>query len=199
MFIISLFAGSIFRMIFLLFGGLILLTIVSVVGIGALATRGGPGACTPGGGPVSVDAASADTFQKKWDAFNAALDGKAPGSIAISESELTSRAKTYLGDHDAGFHDPRICLHNGYGEGSATFSRLGMDVKLKIKGTMDLTGAHPKAKIDKMQIGSLPGWLTAPAERVINRALESALNDLDFDHRYAPSFTEGNVTVAGTP
>jgi hypothetical protein len=146
-----------------------------------------------------VDAAGSDAFQRKWDAFNATLDGKAPASVALSESELTSRAKTYLDKHDVGFHDPRVCLHNGYGEGSATFSLLGADVKLKVKGTMDLTGAHPKAHVDSMQVGGVPGWLTAPAERVVNRALDGALNDLNLDHRYAPVLTEGNVTVGGTP
>jgi hypothetical protein len=199
MFIISLFTGSIIRMIFGLIAGVILLGIVFIAVVGVLATRGGPGACTPGGGPVTVDAANSDGFQRKWDAFNAVLDGKAPRSVALNEGELTSRAKSYLDKHDVGFHDPRICLHNGYGEGSATFSLLGTDVKLKFRGTMDLAGAHPKAKIDSMQIGSVPGWLTAPAERIVNSALDGALNDLKLDHRYAPVLTEGNVTVAGTP
>jgi hypothetical protein len=199
MFIISLFTGSIIRMFFGLVAGVILLAVVFVVLIGVLATRGGPGACSPGGGPVTVDAANSDAFQRKWDAFNAVLDGKAPASVALNESELTSRAKTYLDKHDVGFHDPRICLHNGYGEGSATFSLLGTDVKLKIKGTMDLAGAHPKAHVDSMQIGRVPGWLTAPAERIVNRALDSALNDLKLDHRYTPVLTEGNVALSGTP
>lgn len=199
MFIFSFFTGSIIRMIFGLFTGIILLAVVFVVVVGALAATGGPGACSPGGGPVTVDTANSDAFQTKWDAFNDVLKAGSPSSVTLSESELSSRAKTYLDKHDVGFHDPRVCLHNGYGEASSTFSLLGVDVKLKIKGTLDLAGAHPKGHIDSMQIGNVPGFLTSPAEKVVNRALDSALNDLKLDHRYAPVLTDGKATVGGTP
>lgn len=55
-----------------------------------LAFSGGPGDCTPGGGTITVNDANAQAFQDKWDAFDAQLDGGAPSSVPLNESEVTS-------------------------------------------------------------------------------------------------------------
>jgi hypothetical protein len=199
MFIIRLFTGSIIGMITGLFVGIIALFLIFAGLIVGLAATGGPGDCTPGGGPTTIDAANAASFQTKWDAMNATLDGGAPASASFNESELSSRADAFLQEKDAPLKDPRVCLHNGYGEGSGKFSFLGFNVKFKVKGTMELAGAHPKAKIDSIEIGNLPGFLIAPAERFVNSAIDSAMDDVDLDHKYTPALTEGKAAVSGQP
>ena len=199
MFIFSFFTASIFRMVLGIILSIVLLAVLSVAVVGALAVTGGPSACTPGDGPITVDAANSTSFQQKWDALNATLDSGAAGSTTFSESELSSRADTYLRKHDAGFNHPRVCVHNGSGEASATFSFLGFDMKVKVKGTVDLTGRHPKAKAQHVDVGNIPGFLTGPAQKVVNRAIDSALGDVDLHHRYTATLTAGQSDVSGTP
>lgn len=199
MFIIRLFTGSIVGMITGLFAGIIVLFLILAGLLVGLAATGGPGSCTPGGGATTIDAANAASFQKKWDAMNAVLDGGAPASASFNESELSSRADEFLQKKDAPLKDPRVCLHNGYGEGTAKFSFFGFNVKFKVKGTMELAGTHPKAKIDSIEIGNVPSFLIAPAERFVNSAIDKAMNDVNLDHKYTPALTEGQAAVGGQP
>ena len=199
MFIIGFFTGSIIRMI----SGIILLLILLfgafVVAVGALAASGGPSPCTPGGGPITVDAGNSASFQQKWDAMDLTLDGGTPASAQFNESEISSRAKTYLDEHDVGFSDPQVCIYADEGEGTATFSMFGIDVKVSVRGTMDLTGDHPKANIDEMEVGNVPGFMLAPVEGAVNRAIDSALDDVDLEHSYGLGLTPGEAGVSGTP
>ncbi len=199
MFIIRFFTASVLRMIIGGILSIVLLAVVFVVVVGVLAVTGGPGPCTPGDGPISVNAASSASFQQQWDTLNATLDGGTAGSTTFNESQLSSRADTLLREHDVGFNHPRVCVHDGSGEGSATFSFLGLDMKVKVKGTVDLTGRHPKAKVQHMDVGNIPGFLTGPAQKAVNRAIDSALDDVDLHHRYTPSLTPGQAAVSGAP
>ncbi len=199
MFIIGFFTASAIRavsgiilLLFLLFGAF-------VVALGALAATGGPSPCTPGGGPISVDAGNSASFQQKWDALDLTLDGGAPAAASFSESEISSRADTYLEEHDVGFSDPRVCIYAGEGEGTATFGFFGLDVKVRVRGTMDLTGDSPKAKIADMEIGNVPGFMLAPAESAVNRAIDAALDDVDLEHSYTLDLQPGQAGVNGSP
>lgn len=199
MFIISFFMASIIRRIIGLFLVIVMLAVAFVVVFGVLAVTGGPAACTPGDGPITVDATNSASFQQKWDALTATLNAGAPGDAAFNESEISSRADTYLKQHNVGFHNSRVCIHNGSGEGSATFSFAGLHVKVKVRGTVDLSGPHPKAKIAHMDIGNVPSFLSAPAERVVNRAIDSALGDVNLHHHYTPTLIPGQAAVSGVP
>ncbi len=199
MFIIGFFTGSIIRMISGLILLLFLLFGLFVVALGALAASGGPSPCAPGGGPITVDAANAASFQQKWDAMDLTLNSGTPASAQFNESEISSRADTYLEEHDVGFSDPHVCIYDGKGEGTATFSLLGIDVKVSVRGTMDLTGDHPKARIDEIEVGNVPGFLLAPVEGAVNRAIDSALDDIDLEHSYGLQLTPGQADVNGTP
>jgi hypothetical protein len=77
MFIIRIFTGSIIGMISGLIFGAFLLMLVFAGLLVALAATGGPGSCTPGGGPTTIDAANAAGFRGKWNVLSAALDGGA--------------------------------------------------------------------------------------------------------------------------
>jgi hypothetical protein len=199
MFIIRFFTGSVVGAL----TGMVVLAFVVVVVLGGvtlgLAATGSPGVCEPGGGPITLSDGASDAFKLKWTAFDASLAGGAPASVSFDESELSSRATSYLDDHDAPFDDVRVCVHDGYGEGSSTISLGGLDVDVKLKGTLDLDGAHPEANIDNIEIGNAPGWLASPLERLVNRALDDQLDDIDLNHRYTPALAEGRATVDGEP
>ena len=199
MFLIRIFTGSVVGIIFGLISGLLLLVIILAAVIVALSATGGPSECTPGGGPIAISGANSTGFQSKWDAFQATLDGGTASSVNFSESEISSRAQSYVDEQDAPFSDVRACVQDGYGEGTARFSVLGIDVKLKVRGTLDLSGSSPEAQIDDIEIGNVPGFLTAPVEALVDRAIEDALSDLEIDHDYTLTLKKGEASVAGTP
>ena len=199
MFIIRIFTGSIIGIIAGVFVTLFVLSLVFAGTLVVLAATGGPATCTPGGGPTTIDTANAASFRAKWNALSSALDGGAPSSATFTESEISSRADEYLKQQDAPLKNPRVCIHDGTGDATATFSFLGFDAKFKISGTMKLDGPHPKANIDSIEIGNIPGFMLAPAERFVNRALDDVLDGVDMDHKYTPTLTNGQAAIAGTP
>ncbi|MEX2247875.1 MAG: hypothetical protein WEC75_14465 [Dehalococcoidia bacterium] len=200
MFFIRFFTGSIIGIISgLLFSVLMLFIFLAIVVV-VLASTGGPGDCDPGGGPITVSTANSDTFKQKWDGFDAILDGGSPSSVTFNESELSSRAVNYLEEEeDTPFKDVRVCVHDGFGEATGRLDLLGIDVKIKLKGTVDLTGEHPDADIDKIEVGNVPGFMTGSIETLVNRAIDAVESDIDLDHPYTPELTEGSAVIAGQP
>jgi len=186
-------------MIFGLVSGLLLLVVILAAVIVALAATGGPSECAPGGGPIAISDANSSGFQSKWDAFDATLDGGAASAVNFNESEISSRAQSYVDEKDVPFSDVRTCVQDGFGEGTATFSFLGFDVKVKVRGTLDLSGGSPEAEIDDIEIGNVPGFLIAPAESLVDRAIDEALADLEIEHNYTLTLKKGEASVAGTP
>jgi hypothetical protein len=198
-FIIRIFTGSVIGVISGIVLGLVGLFVLFLVVVGALAASGGPADCTPGDGPIAVDTAHSDSFRQKWNSFNAALGAGSPSAVVLTESEISSRADTYLKEKNTPFKDPRVCIHDGQGDAQAKIAFLGFTAKFKVTGTLDLTGQHPKAKIKSIDIGNVPGWMISPAETLVNRAIDSALNDVTLDHSYAPTLKPGEADVAGRP
>ncbi len=168
-----------------------------------LAFSNGPGQCTPGGGPIPVNAANAEKFGQKWDDFDAVLDGGSPSSVTFSESELSSRADRYFTEEQAlDFRDVRVCIHDGYGEATGTLDAiLGLQVEVKLKGTMDLTGDTPKTEIDDIEFGKVPGWLIDLTDAILGAEddIDEALKDIELKHTYTPTLTEGQVQIDGVP
>ena len=184
------------RLIFGLFGFLLLLFLVIVSCTIVLAFTGGPAPCTPGNGPIDISAANATAFDDKWDAFNATLDGGSAATVNFSESEISSFVDREVGSP---FHDPRVCIHEGYGEGTATFEILSFDAKIKVKGNMDLTGAHPVAKIDNIEVGNVPDFLVDVVKGLVENAIDDETAKVDLDHPMTPTLTEGDAKLDGTP
>jgi hypothetical protein len=185
-------------------GAILAVVVAAVIFAGVnviLAFSGGPGDCTPGGGTITVNDANAQAFQDKWDAFDAQLDGGAPSSVTFNESEVSSRADQYItGETDVDFKNVRVCIHDGFGEATGTLGvLLGVDTKVKIKGTMDLSGDHPVAKIDDIEIGNVPGFVTDAIEGLVEDAVDEALEEIDLKHTYTPTLTEGEAQIDGQP
>ncbi len=168
-----------------------------------LAVSGGSGQCTPGGGPITVNAANADSFDQKWDEMDAILDSGSPTSITLDESEISSRADRYFSEETVlDVSDVRVCIHDGYGEATGTLdATLGLDVEVKLKGTVDLSGDAPKIEIDDIDIGNVPDWLIDVTDAIIGveSDINGALDDIKLKHTYTATLTEGQVQIDGTP
>ena len=184
------------RFIFGLFGTLLFLLLIIVACTAVLAFTGGPSPCTPGDGPITISAANATGFDTKWDGFNATLDGGSAAAVNFKESEISSFVDREVGSP---FSGPRVCIHKDYGEGTATFKVLGFDAKIKVKGNMDLSGAHPVANIDSIEVGNVPSLLVDVVKGLVQSAIDDQTNDVDLHHRMTPTLTEGNAKLDGTP
>lgn len=171
--------------------------------ISVLAFSNGPGRCTPGGAAITVNAANADSFDQKWDDLDAVLDRGSPSSIALNESEISSRADRYFTEETAlDFRDVRVCIYDGYGETTGTLDAiLGLEVEIKLKGTMDLTGDTPKTEIDDIEFGKVPGWFVDVTDAIFGAEndIDQALEDVELKHTYTPTLTEGQVQIDGVP
>ncbi len=183
---------------------ILVIVIAAVIFVGVnvlLAFSGGPGPCTPDGGPITVNAANAAMFQEKWDAFDVILDGGSPSSVTFIESEVTSRADQYISEEaDVDFKDVRICIHDGFGEATAKLEAiLGLETKVKIKGNLDLNGDHPEALDLEIDIGNVPGFITNAIEGFVEDAVDEALEDIDLSHTFTPTLTEGQAQIDGVP
>jgi len=183
---------------------IIVIVIAAVIFAGVnviLAFSGGPGACTAGNPPITVNAANAAAFQQKWDAFDAVLGGGSPSTESFDESEVTSRADQYISDEtDVDFKDIRICIHDGFGEATGSLEAiLGLETDVKISGTLDLTGDTPVAQIDDIEIGNVPGFVTNAIEGFVEDAVDEALENIELEHTYTPTLTEGEAQIDGVP
>jgi hypothetical protein len=55
------------------------------------------------------------------------------------------------------------------------------------------------AQIDDIEAGNVPGWLTGAIEGFVEDAIENQLDDIDLEHTYTPTLTEGNAKIDGQP
>ncbi|MEX1254221.1 MAG: hypothetical protein WEE64_07760 [Dehalococcoidia bacterium] len=169
--------------------------------IGVLAATGGPGACTPGGGPITVSDANAAAFQTKWDAFAGTLNNGQPATVTFNESEVSSRANQWARDESIDFDaDILVCIHDGSGEATATFGGGWVDSEVSVTGTVTIEGTHPQAHVDDIELGNVPGFMIGPFEGRIEDAIQEALDMIDLDeHTYTVTLTEGSAQIDGTP
>ena len=65
-----------------------------------------------------------------------------------------------------------------------------------IKGTLDLSGDDPEADIEDIEVGNVPGFMMAPVEAIVDRAVDEALKDLEIEHDYALELRDGEVEIS---
>ncbi len=182
-----------------MFSGVIMFAVIVVVVVGVMAFSGGPAACTPGGGVIVIDAANADSFDAKWDQLDAALGSGDPGSIVLNESEVSSRANEYIDSKASDLGDVQVCIHNGVGEVTGEVDVFVGTGKFKVTGTVDLSTGVPVVDFQDIEVGNVPGFVLGPFESAVEDAIQELLNDLDLDHTYVPTLTEGQAQIDGTP
>jgi hypothetical protein len=171
------------------------LIVVVVVAGAALAVTGGPGPCTPGGGPITVNDATAQAFDNKWEALNNTLDNGSPATANFTESEVSSFV-----DRESGstFSDVRICIHDGFGEATAEMDFIGLSAKIKVTGNVAF-GEHPEAVDVDIEVGNVPSVFTNLVEGLIEDLIDEEPKKVDLDHSYSSLPTEGNGQIDGVP
>jgi hypothetical protein len=177
----------------------ILLAVLLVLVTGVLAYTGGPGACTPGDGPIEISDAQAASFDQKWDQLDASLDSGTPAATTLTESEISSRAEKYAGDHSGDVSDLRVCIHDGKGEVTGKVDASLGSIKFKASGNVDLTGGHPKAEFDDISVGNVPGVVLGLLEGIVEDAIQELLDDIRLSHTYMPVLSPGSAEIQGTP
>ena len=158
---------------------------------------------------VNSDSTLADAWQAKWSDFDAKLDAGQSASVSFTESESTSRAARYLDSKDAPIRDLVICFHEGEAEASAN---VDLPVLAELpgvgnvfhsnvlaRGTIDFSGAKPKIVISEIEAGNLPADAAERLKGQIEDAVNDPLNDLNLQHVHTVEFSEGSITISGTP
>ena len=64
---------------------------------------------------------------------------------------------------------------------------------------MDLTGTHPVAKIDDIEVGNVPDFLVDVVKGLVEDAIDEETGKVDLDHPMTPTLTEGDAKLDGTP
>lgn len=171
-----------------------------LVGLGVLlAVAGSPGKCG-GGRALQADPSLADAYQQQWFALNAQLAAGHPASFRVSDSEATSQSRVYLAEADAPIRDVRICFVPGAADANGTISPpIGPNIAVRVKGSVDLSGEHPRTRIDSLRIGGLPGFVTHPFLGPMERLINDQANQIVLDHRISVQISDGQATIIGQP
>lgn len=174
---------------------------LAAVALFFLAIVGSPGSCQSEGRPVAFTLEAAASFQTKWDQLNATLDAGQVSTVVFNESEATSRARLWVDDHDVAVSDLFICFsaEGGSASGKVDVPFFPGDADVLIRGTMDLTGEHPEADIEEIEVGGLPGPVSNLVEGFINGLIEDQTDEIELDHDYGLTFGEGELTISGQP
>jgi hypothetical protein len=172
------------------------------VGFFVLAIAGSPGSCEVEGRPISPTQQDTDSFIMKWEQLNNALDAGQPSTATFTESEVTGRARLWVEENDLSVTDLYICFSAG--EGGQASGKIDVpffpgDVDVLVSGSVELTGDHPEATIDELEVGGLPGIFTNLVEGFINALIDDQEDMIELTHDYSASYGDGTVTISGQP
>lgn len=175
--------------------------VVPVVVVGLIFVGGPSMDETCDGRAVVISAAGTAAFDTKWDTFDAALDAGTPSTVSFNESEITSRAETFLLENDVDVEGLLVCLRSGEGEavGEFDFPILPGGVRARIRGTVDLSGSSPELDVTDFDVGSVPGFFANLARGAITGAAQDALDDLDLEHGLNLTLSDNEAALDGTP
>jgi len=175
--------------------------VVLVVVLTALAAfAGSPGECDSGEREVEVSSALAQQLQDKLDDFDERLDAGQAASFTFDESEATSRGREFLEEKNAPIDDLKVCFNPEGPSASGKLSAvLGLDVKAKVTGALDLNSEHPRLDDLDIDVGGVPGFITRRIEGVIEDVINDQLDHIDVEHQLEITFGEGTATLSGQP
>ena len=172
---------------------------VLVIGSLLLVFKGTPGACG-GGKPLQNDPKLSLAFDQGWQAFNQQLTSGQPATISVSDGQATSRSRQFLLETGAPVRNLRLCFVPGGGDLNATLSPpFGPDVSVRVKGSVVLGGRHPQTRIDDVQIGAMPSFVTRPFRGLVTRIIDDQTQQIELDHRLSVDLREGEAVITGAP
>jgi hypothetical protein len=175
--------------------------VVLVVVLTALAAfAGSPGECDRGDREVEVSSALAQQLQDKLDDFDEQLDAGQAASFTFDESEATSRGREFLEEKNAPIDDLKVCFNGERVSASGKLDAvLGLNVKAKVSGTLDLSGEHPRLDDLDIDVGGVPGFITGRMEGIIEDVINDQLDHIDVEHQLEITFGKGTATLSGRP
>ncbi len=182
-----------------IFGTLLLLAVIAAVVLTFLAFADSPGNCG-NGIPAGIDQQAAASFQQKIVLVNAALVYRQPAQMTTDEREATARARQFLAQNDAPVKNLALCFEPGraVGKGHIDTPVFG-GVDVQVKGTVDLTGQHPKVHVQEVRVGRLPSFFTAPFKGLINSIADDQAQRILLLGRYDVQFGQGTATLVASP
>jgi hypothetical protein len=185
--------------LFCLLPFIIFVTPFVLVAVALLLTfKGSPGQC--GSGALQANASLADQYQQQWAAFEQQLTTGRPATLSVSDEEATARLRQFLDTNDAPVQDARLCFTNGGADVSGKISSpMGWDVAVRVRGSVDLSGAHPKTHIDSIRIGGMPSFVTRPFTGLVTRIIDHESDQVTLDHSVGVRLTSGTATLSGSP
>jgi hypothetical protein len=190
------------RIIGTLFGLLVIGVPALAVLFFFLAITGSPGSCEAEGRPITGTIQEAGTFQTKWDQLNNALNAGQPSTATFTEGEATGRARLWVEENDVSVSELFLCFSaadGGQASGKVDVPFFPGDVDVLVTGTVDLTGEHPNADINEIEVGGLPDPLTNLVEGFINSLIDDQEGKIDLTHDYSAAFQDGAVVISGQP
>jgi len=166
-----------------------------------MAVVGSPGSCVTEDRPITYTPLLAASFQEKWDQLDDTLDAGQISTVVFDEGEVTSRAQLWAEEHDVSVSDLLVCFGT---EGASASGKIDVpffpgDVDVLLRGTMLLTGEHPEAEIEEIEVGGLPGPFTDLVEGFVTGLIDDETEEIALTHDYGVTFAEGEVTVSGQP
>ena len=175
--------------------------VVLVVVLTALAAFvGSPGECDSGDREVEVSSTLAQQLQDKLDDFDEQLDAGQAASFTFDESEATSRGREFLEEKNAPIEDLKVCFNGERVSASGKLDAvLGLDVKAKVSGALNLSGEHPRLDDLDIDVGGVPGFMTGRMEGIIEDVVNDQLDHIDVEHQLEITFGEGTATLSGRP
>lgn len=173
---------------------------VLLLGLGVLlAVAGSPGECG-GGRDLTFDPQLASDYEQRWLALNAQLMTGRPASFTVSDSEATSQSRIFLAETGAPIRDVRVCFVTDAADANGTISPpIGPDIAVRVKGSVDLSEQHPRARIDSIRIGGLPGFIARPFLGPIEGLIDDQANQIELDHRITVQLSDGQAVILGQP
>lgn len=175
--------------------------LATVVILFILALTGDPGSCENAARPINPQPQPAVSFQQKWDQLNDTLGAGQVSSTTFTETEVTSRARLWVVEHDAPVTNLFVCftVDGGAASGKVDVPFFPGDVDVLVRGTVNLRGEQPEMVIDDIEMGGLPGPLADVLKGRIDSIIEDQTEDLDLTHDYGVSFADGSITISGQP
>ncbi len=159
---------------------------------------------------IPLSDALAGEFDQAWDAANAAVDGgQAEASFTLTEAQVSSRANSFLEAGDAPVTEVTVCFHDGSAEARAkvevpTLATLPLvgsvfEPDVKAAGNVDFRGERPSLDLTELDAGGLPGFIEDAIKDRAEDEVNKLLDDLQLDHAYSLTFTEGQIQVTVRP
>jgi hypothetical protein len=165
--------------------------------IGAiLMFTGSPGPCTDR--EFEPSTAASQRLRAEWDQFSDAA-ALGPAQINFDEVGVTSRAVEYIDEKDIPLDDVRVHFcDDGLGEAIGTIKTPGPDIRVLLRGTLDLSGEKPKIDVQTIKAGNFPGFGTTWIINNIIKRSDADILDLE-THLTGLEIRDGSATLAGGP